>query len=246
MKPAENYLLASIISDWSVCKWLTTLIICLWSWQLPAASPGLSAGLDLVSRYQWRGLVLSGSPAVQPFLELQTGGFVMGAWGSASLQADDWQETDLYVGYRLGSFSLMVFDYFMYREQDQEDFFNYHPDRSAHVLELIASYEGSDKLPLRLLAGWNFYGADPDRSLYGEAAWMGQSGNLDWELFAGYTPSRGYYHEDRKGFTHAGASLGREWSLQGSSGITLSMQSSVSYSFLLRKMLMHASVGIAI
>ncbi len=56
----------------------------------------VSTGVDLYSTYVFRGVAYSG-PSWQPSVELSTGGFAIGAWGSQGY--DGFQEMDLYAGY---------------------------------------------------------------------------------------------------------------------------------------------------
>ena len=73
----------------------------------------LSPGADLVSRYIWRGSDFGNSPAIQPVLELDYGGFALGAWGSYTTNDMNFQETDLYVSYTFKEVvTLAVTDYF--------------------------------------------------------------------------------------------------------------------------------------
>ena len=39
-------------------------------------------GVDFASRYVWRGLEFSDSPAVQPYAEYTSGNFTLGIWAS--------------------------------------------------------------------------------------------------------------------------------------------------------------------
>lgn len=176
----------------------------------PEKGPELHMGGELLSRYYWRGLLLSESAVVQPYLELRWNGFFIGAVGSATIQAYTWQETDLYAGFSLGNFQFTIFDYYFYPEFDESfRFFDYRRDSTLHILEAVLEFTGTDRIPVRLLGGYNFYGADDANSLYLEAAYMFRAADMDLEIFAGYTPDTGYYHETRSGFTNVGLSAQR-------------------------------------
>lgn len=102
----------------------------------------INAGVDLYSTYVWRGVAYSG-PSVQPHVEVGSGGFVLGAWGSQGIDgaiADGtvgFQEMDLYTGYSFDfGLSLGVTDY-------------YYPgtayfDDASHAFELNAGFDAGD------------------------------------------------------------------------------------------------------
>ncbi len=91
----------------------------------------VSTGVDLYSTYVFRGIAYSG-PSWQPSVELSTGGFAIGAWGSQGY--DGFQEMDLYAGYS--------FDFGLYL--GLTDY--YYPgspylDGDSHAIEINAGYE---------------------------------------------------------------------------------------------------------
>ena len=53
-----------------------------------------SVGTDLVSRYIWRGLASSKTPALQPYLEVSNGGFAIGTWASYTIGQEIIQEIE--------------------------------------------------------------------------------------------------------------------------------------------------------
>jgi len=137
-----------------------------------------SAGVDLVSRYVWRGSNLGGSsPAIQPTVEFAFGSedhsFALGAWGSYSFSGTQTsQEADLYLSYTLKDmFSLTVYDYFFPDETaGRNNYFNYNmdwasindgtKDQTGHLLEADLSFNGTDNIPVSVLFAINFWGAD--------------------------------------------------------------------------------------
>jgi hypothetical protein len=169
----------------------------------------MDGGFDLTSRYLWRGFLFSPSASVQPYMEISKGGFTLGAWGSSTLQAFEWQEVDIYLSFEAGDFVFSVTDYFYFNDlEETPHFFDYSKDNSGHVLEFIAGFGGNERIPIRFEAGYNFFG-DPSNSFYVETALMHQFQGNDVELFCGFTPNTGYYHESKKGFTQVGAGLTR-------------------------------------
>ena len=201
------------------------------------------AGFEFVTRYHWRGMMLSDGPAVQPFIEISAGGFSAGLWGSSTLQAFAWQETDIYLSYSWNSFTLSLVDYFYHDVTANEPtFFNYRKNSTGHVIEGIAEFSGNDKVPFRILAGYNIYGADPSHSAYFELAWMKTLSETDIEVFAGVTPHTGYYHETKKGLTNVGISMQRY--LLKSDHVNVPLKVSAVYSPLNKHVFLVAGLGI--
>jgi len=200
-------------------------------------------GATLASRYMWRGVLLSDGAVLQPYMELSYKGFVVGAEGSSTIQAFAWQETDLYIGYSWNNFQLTIFDYYYYPEHDEDhDFFDYSSDTTLHTLEAVFEYLGTENFPVRLLGGYNFYGADDANSLYFEAALMLNARDIDIEFFAGYTPHSGYYHETKKGFTSVGVMMQRN--LFSGRHFDMPFAVSLVYSPMIRKTTLVLAVGI--
>jgi len=219
------------------------LVVSGYAQQSQESDPGLSSGLDLTSRYVWRGLTLSPGIAVQPFMEISGKGLTFGAWGSKTLHPYEWQEIDIYLSYDWSYFRISLFDYFFFNDQSPSThFFNYRQNETIHVLEAIAEFTGSEAIPFRFLGGYNFYGDDPHRSVYFEAAWMRTSGNIDVELFCGYTPTRGFYDESKAGFTNIGASMTRN--LTANERFSLPLQIQLVYHPFVQKFFMVAAIGI--
>ncbi len=98
----------------------------------------LSVGADVVSSYIWRGAKFGDGAHIQPTVELSSGGFALGAWGSFGLSNDVDSEADLYVGYGVGGFYFGLTDYFFPSyEGEHPEYFDY----DNHGLELNLSYE---------------------------------------------------------------------------------------------------------
>jgi hypothetical protein len=73
----------------------------------------VSVGIDLYSRYIWRGTDFGNAPAIQPDIEFANGGFAFGVWGSYPLNGSSYLEADLYASYRLKSgLSFFATDYY--------------------------------------------------------------------------------------------------------------------------------------
>lgn len=121
-------------------KYLLTLFIIVLSSQFQTAnaqddvSSSIGTGLDLYSTYVWRGVAYSG-PSIQPYVEYNSSGFTLGAWGSQGI--DGFQEMDLYTGYSFDfGLSLGVTDYYY----PGSPFF----DDAVHAFELNTGYSFGD------------------------------------------------------------------------------------------------------
>jgi hypothetical protein len=153
-----------------------------------------SGGVDLMSRYVWRGLEFEDSPSIQPLLEADYKGFKLGAWGAYKFTGQGFQETDLYITKSWKYFTLAVWDYYSFSDTKAGDFFNYEKESTSHMLESQVILNGGEAFPMKLLASWFFYGAAPSKSFYLELSYPFQLGERSsLEAFCGFTPRSGYY-----------------------------------------------------
>ncbi|WP_298652788.1 TorF family putative porin [uncultured Proteiniphilum sp.] len=149
----------------------------------------VSAGADIVSSYIWRGLY-AGPASVQPGISLSAGNFSVGVWGSTSFESS-WREFDLYAGYSIGNFSVLVTDYFFPHDlhaDGSSDYFDY----SEHLFEATLGYSLGESLPLSLAWNTNFAG-DDDYSSYFEASYTLPVRGVNVDLILGATPWEGAY-----------------------------------------------------
>lgn len=93
--------------------------------------PKLSTGADLVSSYVWRGTRYGTGPAVQPSIEVSSGFFSAGAWGSFDFGG--YQESDLWFSLSLpGGLSAGMTDYYY----PGLDYFDYSGNTGSHAFEV--------------------------------------------------------------------------------------------------------------
>lgn len=127
----------------------------------------LDVSADLVSRYIWRGKQFGGSsPNIQPNLALNLGNFQIGNWSSYSLGGDNFvQEFDMFYNYTFFKkmFTITVTDYFFPNETVNYNYYDFKKTQTGHVFEGMISFNGTEKLPLSVFVGVNFYGADAIR-----------------------------------------------------------------------------------
>lgn len=106
------------------------------------AATRFNVSSDLVSRYVWRGLQLSNSPAIQPTLSYSTNGFTAGAWGSYAFN-NIGSECDLFASYT-APFGLSVYfnDYYFPADPAGPGKAGYFDSKGGanHTFELGLSY----------------------------------------------------------------------------------------------------------
>ncbi len=124
----------------------------------------LNLGADLASRYVWRGTQFGGNgPSFQPGLSVAWKGLELGFWGAFSLDGiNTMQELDLNLKYTFlkDMVSIGLTDYYFPNEAGGVDPFDYRKDYTTHILEGMASFNGTKSLPISLLFSMNFYGND--------------------------------------------------------------------------------------
>ena len=178
----------------------------LFSFQSIAQDKGVSFGVDLASRYVWRGTDYGRAPSIQPTLEFSFGKLQVGAWGAfttsqfLTLDSEDFlQETDLYINYDIcDAFSLTFTDYFFPNDAlGNNNWYNFDGDETGHVFEGALTFNGTEKLPFSLMVATNFYGADAKNadgdnffSTYVELGYSTEWQGTGLDFFLGGTPNK--------------------------------------------------------
>lgn len=162
-------------------------------------SPYLNA--DLVSRYIWRGVLLSESPAIQPVFGVSLGDFSIGSWASYTFSPQQFQEVDFYLTYDYSIFSFTLNDYFSPLDTlaVSNNYLNYKDNSTLHTLEAMVTISDIASVPVYLTAASFFYGNDKDsngKNYYSAYLELGYKFNIqDFEctVFGALTPYKGYY-----------------------------------------------------
>jgi hypothetical protein len=164
---------------------------------------------DLVSSYVWRGVTSTNTPNIQPTLAFVNGGFEIGVWGSSDFSGV-YKEADIYATYTVGSLKFGLTDY---NWNFKNRYFKYDKNTTDHVFEGSVSWLGTEMLPLSVSVNTMFYGADkkgsdPTENAYSTYVELGYTFS-QFSVFAGMTPSDGYYGDGYTGFhdSNAGAGL---------------------------------------
>jgi uncharacterized protein (TIGR02001 family) len=172
---------------------------------------------DIVSRYIWRGMALSSSPAFQPGISCTLGNFEIGSWASYTFATEPLQEVDLYLAYSVSNLTASVYDYYNPFEIDTtENYFDWNGKTTRHMLEGSIAWSGIGDLPFTFLLATIFYGNDRDEednnnySTYFEASYAFElKEGKEFNVFAGITPFSGMYAE-KFALVNLGCSLMKE------------------------------------
>jgi len=165
----------------------------------------LNIGVDVASRFVWRGTDYGHSPSLQPQISYSKGFFTLGSWGAYALNSD-YRETDFFIDCNYKSFTFSVWDYYSTDTIGSNPYFNYSNKNTSHTFEGIAKLNQIGRFPLSITAGYNFYGNDKTNSVYVELAYSGNYQNIDYQFFCGAAPRKGIY-ADSPGVVNLGGSF---------------------------------------
>jgi hypothetical protein len=177
----------------------------------------VNLGVDIMSRYIWRGLLKNNAPSIQPNLSVNRGGFTAGFFGaytfSNSVTTVD--ENDFWVQYsktlsNLWTITAKMTDY--YYPMAGKQLFNFNDSDNeegpgAHVLEAGVVLNGPQTFPVTLSVYKNMFN-DAGQNMYYELAYGTNVKNTMLSFFAGATPGStenpGYYGTDRFALINVG------------------------------------------
>lgn len=174
-------------------------------------------GVDIMSRYIWRGSDYGASPSIQPYIELSLANFNLGVWAAYTTNLPNVQELDLYASYTI--YDLVTFtitDYSFPDEISGYDYFDYVSDSSVHIIEGLMVFNGTEKFPVSMKAGINFYN-DSDNSLYLETGYSFSCMNIFIGAGNGMYTSNGKFN-----FVNIGIGITKEISVTEKYSIPLS------------------------
>lgn len=178
----------------------------------------LDISADIVSRYVWRGINLSESPAIQPTLSLTYKNITFGTWASYTFSRESLQEVDLFLSYetRFATFTLNNY----YNPPSDTigfvgNYFELSSKNTPHILEGVLSLNGPEKFPIAITAAVMFWGNDrgeDDKNFYStyiETAYPFELQDTKANLFIGITPFEGFYYS-KFGLVNAGVTVSKE------------------------------------
>ena len=166
------------------------------------------AGVDVVSRYIWRGsnigLGFDGSNSfhIQPSLVGTYKNFEIGYWGSFGA-TNGYSEYDLWAKYKFKQFSISVFDYNSPFEDENGNthggYFNIPFSSLGSYAEVNLAYAGGENFPIYVSYNRFFYNDD---ATYLEAGYkFNTKKQLPMDFNVGMTPAAGSYAE-KAGFVN--------------------------------------------
>ncbi|MDE5417802.1 hypothetical protein L3049_07255 [Labilibaculum sp. DW002] len=169
--------------------------------ELPSKT-SVNTSIDLVSRHLWRGFNSGTAPTIEPTIELQTGRFTVGVWGSYALD-ESYQEVDFYVSYNTPLFQFSLYDFYCPNvDFENSDFFDFDSDKSVHFFDAVAKYKGCEKFPISIMTSVLFYGEfdrdannDQRYSTYVELGYSNFIGGKKFAYALGFTPFDGMYDD---------------------------------------------------
>lgn len=138
------------------------------SWGAQLKESPFSLGLELTSKYLWRGQEYANGPAMFPSVSYNNGGFSVGAVGAYDFHGD-YSELDIFVSYSFKGLTASITDYYYPTAVGANDgYFNFKNSETGHMWEGAISYE-HENVPVWILASTFFAGAD--KNLEGKQAW---------------------------------------------------------------------------
>ncbi|MCX7874593.1 MAG: hypothetical protein N2321_00340 [Melioribacteraceae bacterium] len=163
-------------------------------------------GVDLYSRYLWRGLDFGNAPALQPSISYSINGLTFGAWGSYSFPTDGitYSENDLFLTYSYssessGTYSVTFTDYYIPSSGIPFGHFkSKNLGTAAHTLEGGLSYSGPEILPISISLFSNISN-DPDNSTYIQLSYPFNIEETTITIISGFVTSKSNYYLTDKG-----------------------------------------------
>jgi len=162
------------------------------------SKPTFNLNLDILSSHLWRGYKNGNSFSIQPTISINYKGWNAGYWAAFAAN-NSYFELDLFVKYCYRSISLSVFDYYCPASAQMQSFMEFRKHRTLHTVDAMISWQ-PEKIPFKVLVSTLVLGDDLSKttgkqafSTYIEPAFTWEWKRFSGDLFAGYTPFRGYY-----------------------------------------------------
>lgn len=145
---------------------------------IPAArqQPPFSVGLEIATKYIWRGLDYGNAPSTVAVIKYEHKGFSVDVTGLYEMRGD-YSEIDVAAHYTHRWLTLTLNEQYNPTAPGQKDhYFQFSNHRTGHYLELLATIQ-PEHLPLWLMVSNYFWGADKrpdtDRQAYSTYAELG-------------------------------------------------------------------------
>lgn len=184
----------------------------------------LDIGVDVQSRFIYRGINLGEAPQVQPRLSLYAGNFEVSLWSShplsppadrnrdtPSLRGPNYREVLFWVLYNIdvgvGTLTPYIQNHY---NPNAGDLFDFDGDgEGAHSFQAQLSFAGDERLPIDAMVGWVFHN-DPDNSIYLEGGYRFAVSGLALRTFIGGVPAKSPFNgADEAAITNIGITARR-------------------------------------
>ena len=182
----------------------------------------ITANVDLMSRYIWRGIEIGHAPSIQPGVSVTWKDFTLGAWGAYKMNGEGVQETDFYLSKTFKFVTVAIWDYWTFNDTTAFDFTDYNEKTTGHQLEAQVLFAGGESLPFNFMAGYFFYGADISKSIYLELQYVLKSGPANLVFFAGYQ-AKGTYYAPKTSFVNFGGTVKKSVAITGRFSLPVSI-----------------------
>ena len=138
------------------------------SWGTHLKESPFSLGLELTSKYIWRGQEYANGPVMFPSVSYSNGGFSIGAVGAYDFHGD-YSELDLFISYSFKGLTASITDYYYPTSVGADDSYSILKNaETGHMWEGAISYE-HENVPVWILVSTFFAGAD--KNFDGKQAW---------------------------------------------------------------------------
>lgn len=196
----------------------------------------VSTGVDLVSRYVWRGADIGNAPSAQPSLSVQYSGFELGVWAAYSLsnQVSETDEIDFWLSYshelpNSATITLIATDYYYPNAGIRMfNFDNYDATDGpgAHTIEAGLQITGPTSFPLTAAGYVNVYN-DAGNNTYFQLDYPVEAPGVSLDFFMGATggskDNPGYYGSDNFAVINIGVQATRDVKVSESFSFPLSV-----------------------
>ena len=180
----------------------------------------ISSGVDVVSRYIWRGLNVNDAVNIQPSLALSVSGISFGFWGSYNLSNNSidntfGQEVDTWIGYTYAfengmSIGALATDYYYPNAGIKWGNFNNYDDPEgpgAHTIETGLVISGPESFPITVSGFINAYN-DAGSNTYFQIDYPVTVAEIPLNFFVGASggseENPGYYGTEKFNVTNIG------------------------------------------
>lgn len=217
---------------------IVTLTVLMLSFCAAFAGDGVDVtiGVDLFSRYVWRGTDVGNAPSAQPTLAAQCSRVELGVWAAYTLSNDvsETDEIDLWLSYshefpNSVTVTMIATDYYYPNAGIRMfNFDNYDAEGGpgAHTVEAGLQIAGPDSFPMTAAGYVNVYN-DAGHNTYFQLDYPVESRNVSLDFFIGATggskDNPDYYGSDNLAVINVGVQVSREVKVTDSFSFPLSV-----------------------